>query len=278
VTEVVQSLARGLAVIEALDDEPRRQTLSDVARATGLTRAAARRFLLTLVELGYVSSDGRHFSLRPRVLEFGQAYLESVRLPAVAKPHMERMSAQVGESCSLAILDGTEVVYVERVATRRIMTAVIHVGTRLPAWVTSMGRVLLAHLPPDDLERALTGLTPERFTAHTLTDVDELRAELERVRRDGVSLVDQELELGLISMAVPVTGRRESGEIGVVAALNVPTHAGPGAAGTMRRELLPALQATAVAISADLRGADAVVQRPVGADDASAASASARRS
>ncbi len=254
-TEVVQSLARGLAVIKALDAEPRRQTLSDVARATGLTRAAARRFLLTLVELGYVSSDGRHFSLRPRVLEFGQAYLDSVRLPVVAKPHMERMSAQMGESCSLAILDGADVVYVERVATRRIMTAVIHVGTRLPAWVTSMGRVLLAHLPPAELDHALAGLTPVRFTEHTVADVADLRSELARVRRDGVSVVDQELELGLISMAVPVTGRLPSGEVGIVAALNVPTHAGPGAAETMRRELLPALQATAAAISADLLSA-----------------------
>ncbi len=150
-SDYVQSLERGLAVIRAFDDEHRELALSDVARATGLTRAAARRFLLTLVQLGYVGFDGKLFSLRPRILELGFAYLSSLTLPEVAQPHMESLVAQVNESSSISVLDDTEIVYVVRVPTRRIMTITIAVGTRLPAYATSMGRVLLAGLDDDEL-------------------------------------------------------------------------------------------------------------------------------
>ena len=151
----MQSLQRGLAVIRAFDAEHRDLGLSEVARAAGLTRAAARRFLLTLVELGYVSSADGKFRLTPRVLELGYAYLSGLTLTEVAEPHMEELVASVNESSSISVLDGTEIVYVVRVPTRRIMSITLSVGTRLPAYATSMGRVLLASLPDDELERRL---------------------------------------------------------------------------------------------------------------------------
>src|ERR1700745_3757163 len=154
--DFVQSLERGLLVIRAFDAEHRELGLSEVARISGLTRAAARRFLLTLAKLGYVSfSDGR-FALTPRVLELGYAYLSSLSLPEVAQPHMEALVAQVNESSSISVLDDTEVVYVARVPTRRIMSITLAVGTRLPAYATSMGRVLLANLPEEELEERLS--------------------------------------------------------------------------------------------------------------------------
>src|SRR4051794_33761327 len=153
--DFVQSLERGLAVIRAFDADRPELTLSDVARATGLPRAAARRFLLTLAELGYVRGDGGRFSLRPRVLELGYAYLSGLGLPEVAQPHMEALVARVNESCSMSGLDDTDVVYVVRVPTRRIMAITLAVGTRLPAYATSMGRVLLAALPAAELDGRL---------------------------------------------------------------------------------------------------------------------------
>ena len=158
----MQSLERGLAVIRAFDAEHRELALSDVARATGLTRAAARRFLLTLVKLGYVNFTHGHFSLCPRVLELGYSYLSSLSLPELALPHMERLVAQVNESCSISVLDDTDIVYVVRVPTRRIMSITLSVGTRLPAYCTSMGRVLLAGLPEDELERLLARIELRR--------------------------------------------------------------------------------------------------------------------
>ena len=153
-SDFVQSLERGLSVIRAFDEDHRELTLSDVARATGLTRAAARRFLLTLVKLGYVHFDSGRFSLRPRVLELGFAYLSSLSLPEVAQPHLEALVAKVNESSSISVLDDMDVVYVVRVPTRRIMSITLAVGTRLPAYATSMGRVLLASLSTDELDGA----------------------------------------------------------------------------------------------------------------------------
>lgn len=246
--EFVQSLERGLAVIRAFDAEHPQLTLSDVARATGLTRAAARRFLLTLVELGYMRTDGRHFSLRPRVLELGYAYLSSLTLPEVAQPHMEAVVAEVHESSSLSVLDGEDVVYVARVPTKRIMTVAISVGTHFPAYATSMGRVLLAAQSDAWLDAYLSGVDLRPLTRRTITDRAQLRAVLSRVRDQGFCLVDQELEEGLRSLAVPVQG-----EDGVVAALNVSAHASRGTSETIRRELLPPLQAAARRIEDDLR-------------------------
>ncbi len=215
--EFVRSLARGLEVICAFDAEHPSQTLSEVAVRTGLGRATARRFLHTLVELGYVRFDGRCFALTPQVLRLGTAYLSGLDLAQVAQPHLERLSAQLGESTSAAVLDGTEIVYVARVATRRIMSVGITVGTRFPATATSMGRVLLAGLDEEGLDAVLGAAPSPGRTPWSVTDPDALREVVAEVRDQGWAYVDQELEVGLRSLAVPVRGR--SGE--VVAALNV---------------------------------------------------------
>jgi IclR family pca regulon transcriptional regulator len=252
-SEFVQSLERGLAVIRAFDAEHPELTLSDVARATGLTRAGARRFLLTLVDLGYIRTDGRLFALRPRILELGYAYLSSVDLPEVAQPHMEALVAQVHESCSMSVLDGDDIVYIARVPTRRIMTVAINVGTRFPAYATSMGRVLLAGQPPAWVTEYLKRTDLHRITPRTITDPKKLRASLDRVGSQGFALIDQELELGLRSIAVPVRG----GAGTVIAALNVSMHVSRGNADAARRELLPPLRETARAIEADVAATQA---------------------
>ena len=183
------------------------------------------------------------------MLELGYAYLSSLTLPEVAQPHMEALVAQVNESSSISVLDDTEVVYVARVPTRRIMSITLSVGTRLPAYATSMGRVLLAAPPDAELESRLARIELRPLSAHTITDPDALRAVLERVRRQGWAAVDQELEEGLRSLAVPI--HDASGT--VVAALNVSVHASRGTMTTLRRDILPLAQAAAVAIEADLR-------------------------
>ncbi|WP_336921973.1 IclR family transcriptional regulator domain-containing protein [Aquipuribacter sp. SD81] len=244
----VRSLERGLAVIKAFDADHPRLTLSDVARRTGLTRAAARRFLLTLVELGYVHAADGVFSLRPRVLELGWAYLSGLPLLDVTRPHMERLSTEVHESVSVSVLDGDDLVYVGRVQARKIMRVAIDVGTRLPAYCTSMGRVLLAHLPPAELTDYLRRVRLDALTEHTVTDADLLADALAQVRADGYAVVDQELELGLRSMAAPLHGR--GGE--VVAALNVAAPLERGSLDEIRDELLPPLLAAARACEADL--------------------------
>jgi IclR family transcriptional regulator, pca regulon regulatory protein len=248
-SDFVQSLDRGLAVIRAFGPDRERLSLSEVARATGLTRAAARRFLLTLVKLGYVRSDGREFSLRPKVLELGYAYLSGLALPEVAEPHLEDLSARLHESSSISVLDGHYIVYVARVATKRIMTVAISVGTRFPAYAASMGRVLLAGLPSEELERYLAEATFEAFTERTVTDPDRLREIVAQVRRDGYSIIDQELEHGLRAIAVPI--RDSSGT--VTAAVNVSAHASRLTTDAMRAQLLPALLETAGYIEADLK-------------------------
>ncbi|MDQ1486187.1 MAG: IclR family transcriptional regulator, pca regulon regulatory protein [Actinomycetota bacterium] len=253
-SDFVQSLERGLAVIRAFDATRPELTLSDVARATDLTRAAARRFLLTLVELGYMRTDGRLFALRPRILELGYAYLSSLSLPEVAQPHMEALVARVHESCSVSVLDGTDVIYVARVPTKRIMTVSISVGTRFPAYATSMGRVLLAAQPDDWLDAYLESIELAQLTERTTTDPTSFRALLTKVRGQGYSLVDQELEQGLRSIAVPL----HDVDGGVTAAMNISLHVTRGTSDFMRKELLPALLATAGAIETDLGGGSGV--------------------
>ncbi|MEH0108351.1 IclR family transcriptional regulator C-terminal domain-containing protein [Tersicoccus sp. MR15.9] len=249
--QFVQSLARGLEVIRAFDAAHPELSLSDVARRTGLTRATARRFLLTLVELGYVRTDGRLFRLTPQVLRLGYAYLSSMGLTDIAQPHLEALSAQLGESTSASVLDGAEIVYVARVATRRLMMVGISVGTRFPAYATSMGRVLLAAQTPDGLEAILGEQPPSALTARTITDPAALRREIDRVREAGWAVVDQELEAGLRSVAAPVRGA--GGE--VVAAINVSMSALHSPDPAPGSPLVSALLATADAISADLRTA-----------------------
>jgi IclR family transcriptional regulator, pca regulon regulatory protein len=247
----VQSLERGLAVIRAFDARHPELTLSEVARICDLTRAAARRFLLTLADLGYVRTDGRQFSLTPRVLELGYAFLSSLSLPEVAEPHLERLVAEVRESSSVSVLDGDDIVYVARVPTSRIMTVAINVGTRFPAYATSMGRVLMASRPDDEIEAYLGRVKLTRLTNRTVATVAALRAELRKVRRQGFAMVDQELEEGLRSLAAPIRDRTGT----VVGAVNVSVHASRTSVESMQSELLPPLLAATARIDADLSAA-----------------------
>jgi IclR family transcriptional regulator, pca regulon regulatory protein len=246
--DYVQSLERGLSVIRAFDAEHPKLTLSEVAARTGLSRAAARRFLHTLVHLGYMHAVDGRFSLRPRILELGYAYLSSLTLPEVALPHLEELVAQVHESSSVSELDGDDVVYVARVPTKRIMRVTISVGTRFPAYATSMGRVLLAAQPDDWLAKYLQDTTFDHLTGHTITSADGLRRELERIRARGWALVDQELEEGLRSIAAPI--RDADGK--VIAAVNVSTHAGRRTLESIAEDLVQPLLGTAERIERDL--------------------------
>jgi IclR family pca regulon transcriptional regulator len=222
-------------------------TLSEVARQTNLTRATARRFLHTLVALGYTDTDGREFWLRPKILELGYAYLSSLSLPDVAASHLKSLADQVNESASVSVLDGADIVYVARVPTRRIMTVSISVGTRFPAFATSMGRVLLAALPVAEAAERLAGELPA-LTRNTITSNELLLSELDRVRAQGWALVDQELELGLRSIAVPIRDARRT----VVAAMNVSVSATQDSIEQSRERLLPPLLSVVAALEHDL--------------------------
>jgi IclR family transcriptional regulator, pca regulon regulatory protein len=249
--DYVQSLERGLSVIRAFDAEHPNLTLSEVAARTGLSRAAARRFLHTLVHLGYMHTVDGRFALRPRILELGYAYLSSLTLPEVALPHLEELVAQVHESSSVSELDGDDIVYIARVPTKRIMRVTISVGTRFPAYATSMGRVLLAAQPEDWLEKYLKNTAFGQLTGHTITSADGLRQELRRIRTRGWALVDQELEEGLRSAAAPI--RDADGK--VVAAINVSTHAGRRTLDSIASDLVQPLLGTAERIERDLASA-----------------------
>jgi len=243
----LQSLERGIAVIQVFSRERPALTLSEVARLTGITRATARRILLTLEDLGHVRSDGRLFSLTPRVLTLGWAYLSSLNLWETAQPLMEELTKQTNESCSAATLDLPDVVYVARVPTSRIMTIALGIGTRLPAHCTSMGRVLLAALPEPELEDFLAGARIERYTERTITEPDRLRRTIQTVREQGWALVDQELEIGLRSIAAPlrVDGR-------TIAAINVSAAAPRVPLEQLRGRFLPELLKTVELISTAL--------------------------
>ncbi|MDB5778962.1 MAG: IclR family transcriptional regulator [Polaromonas sp.] len=241
----VQSFARGLAVICSFSALAPRQTLSEVAAGTGLTRAGARRILLTLQTLGYVAGDGKHFRLTPRILELGFAYLSSLPIWNLAEPVMERLADQVKESCSAAVLDGADIVYVLRVHTHKIMSLNLGVGSRLPAYCTSMGRMLLAGLPDAEVQQRLLASDLKARTQRTVTDVPELIERVRRARAQGWCLVDQELEEGLISMAAPVLN--QAGE--TVAALNISGQANRTNASVMQQTMLPALREAAKTIS-----------------------------
>lgn len=241
----VQSFARGLQVIRSFNAAAPRQTLTEVAGRTGLTRAGARRILLTLQTLGYVESDGKLFALTPRILDLGFAYLSSMPMWNVAEPVMETLVEQVKESSSAAVLEGTDIVYVLRVSTRKIMRNTLGVGSRLPAYCTSMGRMLLAGLPDDEVVRLLTATPLEARTRHTLTDVDALLAKVQQARRQGWCLVNQELEEGLVSMAAPVVNR--AGRI--VASINISGQVNRTPVRQMQEGMLQPLRDAAMEIS-----------------------------
>jgi IclR family pca regulon transcriptional regulator len=249
--QYVQSLARGLAVIRAFDTDHPKMTLTEVAARTELTRATARRFLHTLVELGYVRTDGKIFALTAKVLQLGYAYLSGLSLPQLAQPHLEELSLELGESTSAAVLEGTDIAYIARVSTRRIMTVGITVGTRFPAYATSMGRVLLAALPPAKLDEYLAAAEIRPLTPGAIGTRADLLAELDTVRAQGWCLLNQELELGLMSIAAPVHDGPK-----VVAAVNVSLQAQTVSAQPDPEAYLAAVReatlATAELISEDL--------------------------
>jgi len=247
-TEYVQSLDRGLAVIRAFSARTPRLSIADVARETGLTRAAARRFLHTLSSLGYVGVTGGSYYLRPRVLELGYAYLSSVSVAEIAQEHLMALAEELHESCSASVLDGADIVYIARAQTNRIMTISLTVGTRLPGYATSMGRVLLAALPDDRLDACLERIRLEPLTEHTIVDTQLLRKELDRVREQGWCAIDQELEIGVRSVAVPV--RDADGR--VVAAVNATAHAARVPLPRLTEQFLPRLVETAGRIDRDL--------------------------
>ena len=251
VVQKAQSFQRGLEVIRAFDASHPRMTLSQVAKRTDQTRATARRFLYTLIDIGYMDTDGHEFWLTPRVLELGFAYLSTLRIPEIATPHLQRLTHVVNESSSVSILDGSDIVYVARVPMRRIMTVSISVGTRFPAYATSMGRVLLANLEPAVLTRMLETTTLEPLTPNTVTDPTELVKILDQVRAQGWAIVDQELELGLRSIAAPIVDARQR----VRAAVNVSLGANRFESDPVE-DVLPALLDAARRISEDLKSAN----------------------
>ena len=235
----VQSFARGLEVIRSFSAASPTQTLSEVAERTGLTRAGARRILLTLQTLGYVVSDGRQFRLTPRILDLGFAYLSSMPIWNLAEPVMESLVAEVKESCSAAALDGADIVYVMRVPTHKIMRISLGVGSRLPAYCTAMGRVLLADLAPEEALRRVMMGERKPLTRHTVTEPDALMAKVAQARRQGWCLVNQELEEGLVALAAPLV----NGAGRTVAALNISGQVNRTTPRVMQDTMLPPLLA-----------------------------------
>ena len=239
----MSSLARGLAVIRAFSQQRRELTIAELSRRTDIPRAAVRRCLYTLARLGYVGSeDGRTYALRPRILTLGHAYLSSTPLAAAVQPLLDQISDQLHESSSMAVLEGDEILYIARSSTTtRLMSIDLGLGSRLPAYCTSMGRVLLADLHAVELDRYLARATLARLTSRTVTTAAELRRVLAEVRRDGYALVDQELEIGLRSIAVPVrdgTGR-------CVASINVGTQSARVSVAEMQARFLAPLRTAA---------------------------------
>ncbi|MFI9227061.1 IclR family transcriptional regulator domain-containing protein [Streptomyces rimosus] len=256
--EFVESLARGLLTLTAFGTGRAALPLTAVAEATGLARATARRALITLEHLGYLASDGRLFRPTPKVLDLGFAALSGLTLPEIAQPHLATLVEQVHDSASMAVLSGTDIQYVARVPTVRIMSVNITVGTRFPAYPTSMGRVLLAGLPPAERTAHLSRTKLTSLTQHTVTSPERLATLLEQVDEDGYALVDEELEEGLRSIAVPVRARDSR----VVAAVNISTHAGRRSPAEDRDAFLPPLRAAAARIEADLRTAGRFLRVP----------------
>lgn len=237
----VLSLARGLKVIETFEGRTEGQSVAEIARSTGLSRAAVRRLLMTLQTLGYAESNGRVYRLKTRVLKLGFSYLSSASLPGIAQPVLEQVTEQVHESSSLSVLDGDQIVYVARSTAKRVMSVGLSVGSRLPCYCTSMGRVLLASLPEEQLVAYVERTELKPLTAKTITDKSVLADIIRRVKLDGFALADEELELGLRSIAVPVKTRHNE----TVAAMNIGVHAARVSAAEMIHRFLPILQENA---------------------------------
>lgn len=237
--DFVASLEHGLAVIEAFDARHPRLTLTEVAARTGMSRASARRYLLTLAKLGYADYDGKHFSLDLRVLRLGYGLLSAAPLPRKAQPVLDRVSAETGETASVAVLDETAVVFMGRSQSRKVFSPVVGVGTRLPAFCLSTGRVLLAGLPDAQVRLRLGHTDLRAFTGKTVTDVDAILDTVRRARADGYAISDEEYEIGLRSIAVPVpTATGGPTEV----AMTVSVHASQVSAQELASQLLPALR------------------------------------
>jgi IclR family pca regulon transcriptional regulator len=246
--EVMGGLAKGLNVIRAFTRESASLTLSEVAVHAKLPAATARRCLLTLVELGYVVQSGRNFLLRPKVLELGAAYLESMNIESVTKTHLEDLARQTGDSAALTVLDGTEIVYVARASVRTLVRLEAHVGSRFPAYPTSMGRVLLAGLSPERLRRYFEEAELTTLTDRTVTDRAKLRKLIDECRRAGYSAVEDELAYGVVAVAVPVFDQAQR----VVAALNSSSHSKKITKTKLVRERLAMLKEISAQISREL--------------------------
>lgn len=244
--EFVASFARGLSVIQSFGPDSRRMTLAEVAERTGLNRATARRFLLTLLELGLVAYDGKYFELTPKILSLGYAYLSSLEFWDAANPYLAEITRVLQESCSAAVLDGPDIVYVARSAARhRLVSVGLHVGARLPAHAASMGQVLLAELDPAALADYFATARLQRFTDATLVDRAALERRFDQVRAQGYALVSEELEVGLRAIAVPVRDRRGRS----IASLNISAHAARISSAEMVERFLPKLQEAAERIA-----------------------------
>ncbi|CAM5354843.1 Pca regulon regulatory protein [Mycolicibacterium aubagnense] len=243
--DIMGGLAKGLSVIETFTAERPRQSISEVSVASGLDRATARRCLLTLAHLGYADYDGKFFTLTPRVLRLGTACLATMPLPQLVQPLLDSLSEQIGESSSVSILDGADIVYVARAAQKKVMSIGLMPGSRLPAYCTSMGRVLLAALPEAAAGEILSRAPLTARTSHTLTDPEALVSEFARVRLQGHAIVDQEVELGLRSIAIPLYNSRGQ----TVAAMNVGVAASRTEVDDMIRLYLPAM----IVVQAELR-------------------------
>ncbi|MES2103987.1 MAG: IclR family transcriptional regulator C-terminal domain-containing protein [Pseudomonadota bacterium] len=244
----MSSLARGIAVIRAFSDQQRTLTISQISHKTGIPRAAVRRCLHSLKQLGYADSEAHNFRLTPKVLTLGYSYLSSTPLAVSAQPCLNNISRMLNESCSLAVLDSNEVLYVSRSATSRIMSVALNVGSRLPAYCTSLGRVILAHMPEEALAQYFSSVTLRAYTDKTVVSRAKLMEIFATIRQNGYVIIEEELEIGLRSMAVPVRGA--SGR--VTAALNVSAQATRISSKRMREDFLAALQNGAQELSAML--------------------------
>ena len=252
--DFVESIARGFDVLKAFDRSRPSMSLSEVAAAADLARPTARRILRTLTLLGYIRASDRGFELTPRVLELGLTYVQSLGLWDVARPHLEDLVAKTHESSSVAQLDGSDIVYVARVAVPKLIALAVHIGTRFPAVPTSLGKVLLAGLEPDDLEKALAEPSRAGVVPRWRPERAELDTVLREVRAQGWALTDEQLSSGIRSVAAPV--RDGSGQ--VLAAVNVTVHAAETSVETLREEYLPMLLGTSGRISADFALRDAL--------------------
>ncbi|MBY5748366.1 IclR family transcriptional regulator [Rhizobium leguminosarum] len=248
-TDFVSGFARGLKVIEAFGETRKRLSIAEASKLTELDRATVRRSLLTLAELGYADYDGKFFTLTPKILRLGHAYLSATPLPVLLQPHLDHLSEKAGQSASASVLDGTDIVYIARASQRRVMSINLTPGSRLPAYCASMGRVLLAALTESEARAILARSELKQNTPNTKTDPEGLIAEFRRVRAEGYAIIDQELEIGLCSIAVPIDNDR--GE--TVAAINIGAPAALVPAAEMKERYLPLLKETQAALRPLLR-------------------------